>query len=33
VDRYSAQAAEVALRISAANKMIRHAKPITIRVA
>jgi Transposase DDE domain len=30
---FGAQFAEVALRISAANKMIRHAKPITIRVA
>ena len=30
---FGAQSAEIALRISAANKAIRHAKPITVRVA
>ena len=33
VRTFGAQFAEVALRISAANKAIRHAKPLTVRVA
>jgi hypothetical protein len=30
---FGAQSVEIALRISAANKMIRHSKPITVRIA
>jgi Transposase DDE domain len=30
---FGAQSAEIALRISAANKMIRHSRPITVRIA
>ena len=30
---FGAQYKEVALRISTANKAIRHAKPVTVRVA
>ncbi len=32
-DRLAAQRKEVAIRLSAANKAIRHAKPVTVRIA
>jgi hypothetical protein len=30
---FGAQVAEVTFRVAAANKMIRYAKPVTVRVA